>query len=251
MAYIGNKDFLIEVAKEKVPGHKSVDFIGKNNDVGSGSWEVLNDLGGAASFLTSPDTIRIKAGGSSNDSSSGSGARAVEIKGLDSNGDEATETIVTNGSSASSSTQTEFWRINEAKVLTCGTYGGSNIGAITIQSTGGTDLLRIPIGEGYAPTGLFSVPKGKGLFLLHTFITVETKKVLDIKVNYRTNFTNTTPPVDPVNIFTFYHDIEGLSLNIEHKTHKFSELTDVWFEAKGVGGSGAITIEQEAILFTL
>lgn len=101
---------------------------------------------GALFFPSAASTVRIKAGGSVNDTANGSGAREVTVIGVDGDGLEISEAIATNGASASAATTLEFFRIYRAYVSKSGTYLTSGVGTqgtnqadIVVEDSGGSN----------------------------------------------------------------------------------------------------------------
>jgi hypothetical protein len=99
--------------------------------------------------LSTASTVRarVKAGGSVNDvDATGSGARKVEVSGLDENVALASEVLklaLVAGASASADSTTTFIRVFGAKITECGTYGGKACANIDIETSGGSPLCRI------------------------------------------------------------------------------------------------------------
>ena len=71
---------------------------------------------------------------SANDASGGTGARTVEIQGLDSNWNLLTETVTMNGLTPVVTTQEHFLRVFRARVVTAGSLQ-SNAAQITITGS--------------------------------------------------------------------------------------------------------------------
>jgi len=84
-------DFLIEVAKGKVPGHSIVNLAGTNDDMGLNTLENIWDQGGIYTYLTAETTLFV--------SSSNAADTSVDliIDGLDGNYDRVTRTVTLNG----------------------------------------------------------------------------------------------------------------------------------------------------------
>jgi hypothetical protein len=91
--------------------------------------------GGIYPFLTAAETLKIFSD-SADDTVTGTGARVVQVTGLDVNRDLLEEIVVLNGTTAVD-TVGEFYRVNQILCLTAGS-GGDNAG--TIVATKGTDV---------------------------------------------------------------------------------------------------------------
>ena len=138
----------LDAARGLTIGQKTVAKFGRNESVGT-SFEPVA-LGGVYQTpqAASATTLRIKSGGDSNDTAAGSGARQVTLEGLDENFEEVSETVATNGASASSATTATFTRLYRVYVSESGTYAtlaaGSHVGDIVIENgSGGTDWATI------------------------------------------------------------------------------------------------------------
>ena len=81
MSYLGDRNFLIEVAKGKVPGHSIEDKFGSNPSVGT-TFEDIWDAGGIWVPPTAPRIHQIVST-STDDDEGGIGAEKLKIFGLD------------------------------------------------------------------------------------------------------------------------------------------------------------------------
>jgi len=134
------RDFFLEVAKGNVTGHFIVNKFGRNSDIDTAAEETIWANGGMYTFPTAAQTLDVVSS-DANDTSAGTGARTVEIQGLDGSYDAVTETVTMTGTTPATTTAT-FLRVNRAMVKTAGS-GGVNAGAITIdQTTSGISVVR-------------------------------------------------------------------------------------------------------------
>jgi len=155
-----------------------VNKFGYNIAVGS-TYEPITDLG--TDNLVSVAGVASIVSASTNDTSAGSGARTIEIQGLDGNYLPLTETITLNGT-ASVTTNSSFLRIFRARVLTAGT-SETNEGNITF-SIGGTNVARITAENGQTLMGVYTIPADKVGYLLGWQASVS--KNSDVTVQLRT-----------------------------------------------------------------
>ena len=206
------------------------------------TYKAVSNLG-VFNWLEAPTTVRIKAGGNVNDTAAGTGAQSVTITGLDTNQDLKSETITTNGASASSSTTALFWRVFLMEVTTVGTYTGSNTGDIILENTAGdTDLIKIVATEGKSKYGAFSIPKGFTGYLRNVVIDVDGNKNADVKCFRRDNFTNISTPTAAIEEL-FYDGVSGSKPdNPDYPLLRADALSDIWFEAAGAGGDADISV---------
>src|SRR5210317_2657610 len=120
------------------PSYKQVYKFGQNAVVGN-SMETIWQQGGLYSYPPSASTTTVSSS-NANDTSAGTGARTVQIVGLDGDYNEISETIILNGQTAVTTTNS-FLRVNRGVVLTAGS-GGVNAGIIYVGT--GTVTLGVP-----------------------------------------------------------------------------------------------------------
>lgn len=168
--------FYLQVARNQISFHKSNFKFGFNSDVDD-SLETVWAQGGLYSYLASASVLKVSSS-STADTSAGTGARTVELSGLDTNYDEISETVTLNGQTAVNTTN-EFLRINRMVVRSAGS-GGQNAGVIYAGT--GTVTTGVPankyatiaIGDNQTVMALWTVPRGYTAYLLQTDITVAT-----------------------------------------------------------------------------
>jgi hypothetical protein len=168
--------FYLQVARNQISFHKSNFKFGFNADVDD-SLETVWAQGGLYSYLASASVLKVSSS-STADTSAGTGARTVELSGLDTNYDEISETVTLNGQTAVNTTN-EFLRINRMVVRSAGS-GGQNAGVIYAGT--GTVTTGVPankyatiaIGDNQTVMALWTVPRGYTAYLLQTDITVAT-----------------------------------------------------------------------------
>lgn len=245
---IGN-DHALDIARGFSGGQKGVSKFGANPNVTASSTEDIS-FSGIINWLTAATTIRIKAGGNSADDSAGLGAQQVIIEGLDSNWNEVSETLTTNGASASSASSTSFIRINRAYVGNVGTYTGANEGNIVIEnSAGGTDLITIEAARGQSQTSQYTVPAGKTAYLLSIRIGSTTAKASDILFWQRRNADDVTTPFTGKRLIRGFLGVSD-SRDIDFEAYpSFPAKTDLWANiTTGSGATGAGEIAYDLIL---
>jgi len=250
MAYIGSRDFLIEVQKGNVGGHSLVHKFGRNDGVPNASFEFVNLLGFTAWPLSAATTVRIKAGGDAADTAAGAGAREVTVQGIDSALAELSEAITTAGASASSATTASFWRVHRAWVSSAGTYGAANTAAVTIENSGGgTDLIQIGLEEGQTQFAGWSVPTGKTAYLMSATITVDAGKASDIAMFTRANLNDASAPVDSKRLRLYFDGVLGtMHFKPRSPLGGYAALTDIWWEAQGAGAGTEVSIDFELLV---
>ena len=200
--------------------------------------------------------LRVKAGGNAADTAAGAGARSIKLWGINATGDEVTEVINTAGASASTATTNSFIRLYHAEVHESGTYGtqstGSHVGTITIENAAGTeDWAQIQLnGFPSASTaiGSLTVPRNHACLVTSIQINVDQTKTTDLLVLKREGVTDTAAPYKPiVKIQEFLGVASSKSITFETPI-KFTELTDIGVLAKVSNGTGAVSVDMEAIM---
>jgi hypothetical protein len=139
-----------------------VDFIrGMNPAIGS-SDAVISRVGTISAYITTAGAFEVLSS-SANNAAAGTGARTIQVKGLDASWNEFTETVTLNGVTPVPLVNSSVFRINSAKVLTAGS-GLKNAGNIDIRTvTGSTVYKSIPsvaqaVGQDF--DFLYTVPAG-------------------------------------------------------------------------------------------
>lgn len=156
------------VSNGEISNKTFVNKFGRNTDVDIGTSEDVWDAGGMYPWLTSATTLAI-ASTSVNDTSAGTGARTVEIDGLDSSYDVQSETVTMNGTT-DVTTANSYLRIHRMKVLTAGT-GEENEGDITATAS---SAVRAQISATFNQSlmAIYTVPNGFNGFLMRLFASI-------------------------------------------------------------------------------
>jgi hypothetical protein len=133
-----SEPFELQVAQGQIAYHEHIYKFGQNSVVGD-SVETIWQQGGLYSYPPSATTMTVSSS-NTNDTSAGTGARTVQILGLDGDYNEISETITLNGQTAVTTTNS-FLRVNRAIVLTAGS-GEANAGIIYVGT--GTVTTGVP-----------------------------------------------------------------------------------------------------------
>lgn len=210
-------------------------------------------------WLSSPQPLRIKAGGNANDTANGSGARSVVLQPHRSDFtwvDDESIILTTNGASASSPTSESFIRCINAYVLTAGTYAngandGSNTGSIIIETTGGIEIAAIEPSDGDAEMSMFTVPTGYTLWLDSFDLSVEANQPSTIHFYMRQHADVVSAPVAARRTLATATGIQGpvqFPLNFRIA---IPEKTDLWVRATaGSGGTSAVSAAYTGLLLS-
>jgi len=130
--------FELQVARGQVAYHTPQFKFGFNPDVDD-SEETVWAQGGLYSYLSSASILKVSSSSTADDSA-GTGARTVQLYGLDANYNEINETVTLDGQTAVNTTNS-FLRINRMVVRSAGT-GEKNAGVI--YAGAGTVTAGVP-----------------------------------------------------------------------------------------------------------
>jgi len=149
-------DFYFDVAAGDVRSHSSVNKFGSNPDVDSAAVEDIWDGGGT---WVAPTVAQVHAITSTSvtDAITGTGARTMQVYGLDSAGVLINETVTLSGGNSISTTNS-YLMIHRLVVRTAGA-GGANAGII--RATAGTDrtvTAQINAGNNQTLMAIYQIP---------------------------------------------------------------------------------------------
>lgn len=250
-----DKEFLIEVAKGNVTGHSLVNKFGFDGAVTS----TLNPVADAQVYQTPTTAQSLEIVSSdANDTSAGTGARTVEIQGLDANFNLQTQTVSMNGTTAAAITGT-WMRVFRAKVTESGTYAtqsaGSHAGTLTIRvasagatwATIGLTTASFPMGQ--TEIGAYTIPAGKTGYLLSKHVSIESSKTPNVLWFQRDNADDVSAPYDTMRLFERH---VGAADEISYNPHApivtLSEKTDIGCMAYVSTGTAAVSIDFQILL---
>lgn len=123
----------------RVPGCMPILKFGRNGSIGA-SWETVWTGGGIYKYLSSAEILKVSST-DADDTAAGTGARTVEIFGLDENYLRQGETIALTGQSSVATTQ-RYLRIYRAIVRSAGEAGG-NVGTLNVKDNADSLVLLI------------------------------------------------------------------------------------------------------------
>jgi hypothetical protein len=238
-------DFYLDVARSRVSGIESKKSFGYCPSINTGGKDMC--FNGVIYMPTTAQSIEVVSD-NVNDTSAGTGARTVLVKGLDANFAYQEETIIMLGLVPVASLLT-WIRVHEVCVVTTGTYGVANTGTILVRVPAGTTFLTMDAGQGDTQNSLTTVPSGKTLYAQLVHITVETNKQIDFHFWQRQNANTVSAPFTGKRVVQRYAGIgEGKAFNYSTAPFKFPEMTDVWFSAMTSSGTAAASVEYAKIL---
>ena len=200
--------------------------------------------------------LRIKAGGNANDTANGSGARAVSLTGLNALGIEVSETIVTNGTSASLATEQQFIRLYRALVTASGTYAGAAAGShaagIVIERASGSEdwatIADTDFARSQSQVAAYSVPRNRTAFISSIKISSDADKKVNLILFQRQSILQTAAPYEAMRVVEEYPQIAGVhDIHFDQPLGPFPELTDIGFMGKALSNTADITVSYEII----
>lgn len=211
---------------------------------------ILWPLGGKIyGWPTSAQAVCIALGGDPRDIAGGSGARTITIEGLDDNWNEATASLATNGLLESEQTTTLFRRINRVWVSACGTYGGSNDGAIAIQNATSRDVLAyIKAGAGQTQQSMYSVPSRKRAYLTNIIPSITRGMPHDVILYQRTNADVVTAPVAASRVIHEFVAADGRDAVPFSSYVKIEPKTDIWATTTATEAGVSCNFDYDLIL---
>jgi hypothetical protein len=176
-------EFYLDVATGNIAGVSNVSKFGYNPAVGSINYESVWEGSNAYPWMSTDDQLEVLSS-DTDDTSAGTGARTVELQGLDSSWNLLTETVTMNGTTAVTTTGS-FLRIFRARVVTAGT-SLRNEGDITIrdQDTSTTRALitnGATSGMGQTLMAVYTVPAGKTAYIMN----IDFSSAKDLEQRYR------------------------------------------------------------------
>jgi hypothetical protein len=165
-----SEPFELQVARGQIAWHNPLFKFGNNPSVGD-TLETIWAEGCLYSYLTAATVLKVSSS-STDDTSAGTGARTVQLYGLDGDYNEINELVTLNGQTPVNTTQS-FLRINRMVVRSAGS-GGANAGVIYAGT--GTVTTGVPAnvyasvngvtGSNQSLMALWTVPAGYTAYLL-------------------------------------------------------------------------------------
>lgn len=234
-----------------IGGEESKRKFGVNESVGGALETVWSYSANWVPNQVLNEKLRVKAGGNANDTAAGTGAQTVLVNFLDENLLEIEETISLNGVNQSLATTANCFRLISAKVVTVGTYHGSNVAGITFELTGGNIMGYIAPERGTTEQCILTVPSNKTVYITEILVSVGAADSCDIKL-YKTPDSDdlTTPFSGNVEEWTL-EDFSGAQI-FKLETHlKFDSKTDIWVEAEKVTGGGSARVSVDLNYYTV
>lgn len=238
----------VELAALGRQGLLAINVGGFNPDVDMVAAEDIWAFGGIRTWLQAAAPL-VARSTNANDTAAGTGARTVDIVGLDISGTLITETLTMAGLANSAATSQSFFRQNNAVVGTVGTYGGTNLGDITIETSPGAVVQSfIRTGVSRQENTHITVPNNFLALVFGPNVAIESQKTAFIRINTREDGDVIVAPFAPMERFFEFPGVEGvIALPVIVPIPLFG-FTDIWFEAQGSGQNAQIQISYGLIL---
>jgi hypothetical protein len=234
------EEFYLQVARSQIAGHETIFKFGFNPDVDD-ALETIWTEGGLYSYLSAATILKVSSS-STADTAAGTGARTVEIFGLDGNYNEISETVTLNGQTAVNTTNS-YLRINRGIVRSAGS-GGQNAGVIyagTGTVTAGVPAnkyLSIAIGDNQTLMALWTVPAGYTAFVVQTDVTLATTQ----SSKYCTAKLVARPDGEVFQVKDVFVKSQGSTTQVYSIPIRFDEKTDIEWRAIGNSAGADIAI---------
>lgn len=219
------------------PGVRQFRKFGSNHSLVAA--ERVVQVGGAAApyFPTAAVNVEVISGAAA-DASGGAGAQQVTIFGINENYDEDSEILTTNGQSASAASAKKYHRIHRVYVSRCGTYRGSNTGALTLRAAGaGSTFLTVDAGHGQSQTTVYTVARKKKLLIYEVSLAPDSVQPVDAFFWQAPAMNDVVTPFGGAKrMINDYTGLERQHFDQLAIPMVFDALTDLWFTAQGNGG---------------
>ena len=154
----------IAIGLEMITGKVPIKAIGHNAAL-SATYETVTATSAVQGYINHADSLDVVCAGAQDDTS-GTGIRTITIYGLDDDWEVQSE-IVTLAGSATVRTANEFLRVYKVEATTAGSGGVASNTILVQNAANDTTLATIATGETRAHMGMFSVPDGKSLYIMH------------------------------------------------------------------------------------
>ena len=243
-------EYLISVAKGKIPGHLLINKFGASSGIGTSFSAVAGgNVYRTPSTLTSLELVS----DSANDAyPSGSGARTVTVFGVGPGWLPLEETVEMNGLTAVG-LSSQFFRVYRLRVNSSGTYATDTApthnSTLTLRETGAGQMWATVVPEagfglGSSEIGVYSLPLGMTAYLVGMSISAEATKVVDVVGFVRENADTVVAPFSPMRSFVVKRNMEGTLMTTHVKPlNTVTGPADIGFMAKSTGGSEKVEVE--------
>jgi len=250
------RDFLVELGfgRARGPNRELIEPVHKYGTLRNltTSFQAVQTQGGAAIWPTADERVRIRAGGNAADTADGTGARSVEVYGINAAGYRDSEVIVTAGANASAYTTKTFWRIDRTRVVEVGVYGGTNAAIIEIENESAQLLAEVDfqgIGASTTLKAAYTTGINQTGLLTRVNYSLSSGKVADMHILTRENALQVTPPFSPEVKQKDFEGLNSVTNTIVREPYlELPPLTDIWVEMAVDQAGGEVSISLSIIL---
>jgi hypothetical protein len=242
-------DFGIEVSRG-IAGYTPVNKFGKNTDIDTAQvpqdiWESPTNLWVAPVTAEKHDIASTDVADKGTPTE-GTGARTVEIEGLNENWEVTTETVTLDGTN-DVETSNRYWRIYRMKVLTAGS-GGYNVGIITAttQAVGTTVTAQIAIGNNQTMMAIYTVPNERTGHMGNLWASILPATPAATRVEFQLWARDVNDGVS-MGAWQLKHDFALVSDGVSYAQHefkkaakKFESKTDIRLSVAFVGNDNTV-----------
>lgn len=247
-----SSDFLIEVAKGKVPGHSIVHKYG-HGVVGTTVSAIT--LSGFYRTPLAPVSLEFVSD-DANDSALGTGAREIKVWGIDGNYDEIIQTIPTGGLGAVA-IPIDLLRIHRWKVTASGTYAnngtGSHAGTLTIRVAGAGETWTVidvaPYPQAQSEISCYTIRNGVTAYIVEHDVDVDSNKAVDVLIMAREGIDTVVAPFTPMQVKGHYVGMKGHAVTpFDAPQGGFPARTDLIYMGKVTSGSADVSVHFTLML---
>lgn len=212
-------------------GYSIVSKFGRNLAIDNGATADIWTVGGVRTWLSTAETLEALSGSGLDDAGS-SGATKITIQGLDDNWDNQEVEIIMDG--ANPVTLPGLWRrVNRAFCSEVGTYGGNNVGLITVRiDSAGATQTEILAGIGQTEQTHWSMARNYTGVITAIYMSTDSSKVIDATIWQHYNISDIVTPFAGAQRKIW--GITGLQGGDQYSHVTHGLLTgpcDVWWEA--------------------
>lgn len=248
-------EWYMEVRRGNIPNWSIVQKFGGMYDV-AGTYTPLTTSGvHQTPQVAGAVALRVKAGNVNDDVAPATGAQEVTLQGLDQNGARATETIATNGTSASTTTTTTWLRLYRLWVSKSGSYASgataSHAAAIVIESGAAAEWASIDatgIPKGQSQIAMYATAADETAYLTSFALTTDALKPVDFVLFKRENILETAAPYSAKRTVIELFGIEGhYERTLRTALGPFPPLTDIGWMGQGAS-TPDVTVDFEMLI---
>lgn len=242
-----SSNFYLDVAEGKIPSLSIVSKFGINKAIGTTEEDIWAP-GGLLTYLTTAATVEVVSS-DANDTAAGTGAREVTVFGLDENWNEASETIATAGTSASSATTTTFIRVYRVTVSEIGAYGGTNAGNLIVRVSGGGSTQGYILADKGQSQGVhYTIPRGHKAYIIAMHATIDTSKSVSFNIYKRGRANDISAPFSSWGVLFEGVGLEGSNPLNPAAPLFIDEYTDIRVAGSVVSGSAIGSFDYQLVL---